>query len=311
MEFRAPSVAAERNAGAIAYLTKDLKAPEAGRRTVERLIDRLGNSVRIYPHWHPILTAPQQDDGAQVTSMADVKIYGLCDHTIEFVRGFVTCPYSDKRADELVEAIEDVQGLYAYRLDEPLYQEGTFPVVVYAHEIELEADGTIRSRDAIALFAQQIVKNAQRAQVGETWWNMRSLILGQPHGSRSSLFVNQHAGLHMRKILEALNNSGMFGPVLEDSLDMLSQTKRDAINELLLRTALKNWDKQRREFEFELRGEICKAGIRDTWDDGMELSIRVAIGKNALFVSGFYEAATDRLTYQEPRGKRAVAVKFA
>src|SRR3546814_9233054 len=86
-----------------------------------------------------------------------------------------------------------------------------------------------------------------RSRVAETWWNVRSLILGSPHGSRSSLFVNQHTGVHMRKILEAMNASGMFGPIKESSLEMLSQKKRDAISETLIRTAVANWDGEDRK----------------------------------------------------------------
>lgn len=78
------------------------------------------------------------------------------------------------------------------------------------------------------------------------------------------LFVDQHAGIHMREILEAMNASGMFGPVLESSLDMLSPKKRDAIARTLLRAAI------------------------NTWDDGMELSIRIEIGKYDLYVAGFH-----------------------
>ena len=80
----------------------------------------------------------------------------------------------------------------------------------------------------------------------KTWWSMRSYLLGEPHGSRSSLLVNQYTGGHMRKILEALNNSGVYGPV-EWSLDMLSKKKRELIGENLLRAALKQYEKGWRE----------------------------------------------------------------
>lgn len=310
MEFRAPTVAAQQKARTIEYLTKNLSDPDAGRQVVDGLLDELGNAVDIFPDWHPILTAPPQDTSEHISSLSQLRIYDATDHTVEFVRGFVTCPYSDDRADKLVNEVNQVQGLNARRLQEPLYADNAYPVVVEAYEVSLEADGTIRSRDALAWFAQQEVKNARNAQVAETWWNMRSYLLGSPHGSRSSLFVNQHTGVHMRKILEALNNSGMFGPIKESSLDMLSQKKRDTINETLLRTAVENWDKSSEKFEFELRDEICKAAVRDTWDDGEELSIRVEIGKYDLYASGFYYAKDDRITYVDPRGKKALAEKF-
>ncbi len=151
---------------------------------------------------------------------------------------------------------------------------------------------------------------AADAKVAETWWNIRSYILGCPHGSRSSLFVNQHTGAHMRKILETMNDSGMFGPIKESSLDMLSQKKRNAIGETLLRTAVKNWDREALSFSFELRGETCRASLRDTWEDNEELSVRVVIGEHDLYVSGFYYPARDEITNIDPRGKRHLAEKF-
>jgi hypothetical protein len=310
MEFRAPAVSLQQNAEALAYLTKNLRDPEPGRRLVKRLLHDLGNAVDSYPDWHPILTASQQGTAEHISSLLQLRVYDGADHTVEFVRGFVTCPYSDVSADRLVDAVNQVPGLDARRLQEPLYADSAYPVIVEASQVELEADGTIRSRDALAWFTQKTASEARTAQVGETWWNIRSYILGRPHGSRSSLFVNQHTGVHMRKILEAMNSSGMFGPIKESSLAMLSQKNRDAISENLIRTAVKNWDKQTDKFEFELRGEACKAMLRDTWDDGHELSVRVEIGKYDLYVSGFYYPEGDKITHLDPQGKRELAEKF-
>jgi hypothetical protein len=242
--------------------------------------------------------------------LSQVKAYEELDHTTEFVRGFVTCPYSEDAADRLVDAVGQVPGLYARRLDEPLYSDHAHPVMVVAMNVELEADGTIRSRDALAWFAQQTAGEATGAQVAETWWNIRSNLLGSPHGSRSSLFVNQYTGAHIRKILEAMNASGMFGPIKESSLDMLSQKKRNAISETLIRTAVNNWDKTSDAFTFEMRGETCKASLRDTWDDNLELSVRVEIGRYDLHVSGFYYPSENKITHLDPRGKRELAEKF-
>jgi hypothetical protein len=310
MEFRAPTVAAQYNAEAISYLTKNLKDPAAGRRQVEQLLEELGNAVDYFPDWHPLLTAPPRNSAEYVSTLSDLKTYKGIDHTRLFVRGFVTCPYSPAAADRLAESVNQVPGLYARRLAEPLYADKAYPVVVAAMNVELEADGTIRSRDALAWFVQQSAADARSAQVAETWWNVRSNILGAPHGSRSSLFVNQHAGAHMRKILEAMNNSGMFGPIKESSLAMLSPKKRKTIGDTLIRTAVKNWDRESETFEFEMRGEICKASLRDTWDDGTEYSVRVEIGEYDLFVSGFYEPKGEKISFTDPQGKRELAEKF-
>jgi hypothetical protein len=310
MEFRSPTVAAQQNAKALTYLTKNLSDPEAGRQLVGELFDELGNAVDRYPDWHPILTAPPRNSFEHVSGLSQIKAYAGIDHTIEFVRGFVTCPYSDERADRLVASAGHIAGLHARRLEGPLYADNAHPVVVVAMDVELEADGTIRSRNALSWFAQQTAAAAEGAKVAETWWNIRSHLLGAPHGSRSSLFVNQHTGVHMRKILEAMNASGMFGPILESSLDMLSPKKRAAISETLIRTAVDAWDKESASFTFEMRGEVCKASLRDTWDDKTELSVSVEIGAHALYISGFYYPESGKIMHVEPTGKREVAEKF-
>ena len=114
----------------------------------------------------------------------------------------------------------------------------------------------------------------------------------------------------MRKILEALNNSGMYGPIKESSLEMLSKKKRTAISATLIRAAINNWKNNNEEFVFELRGETCKAEIRDTWSDGHEISIRVTIGDFDLYASGFYYKEGDVLEPSDPKGKRILAEKF-
>jgi len=310
MEFRSPNVAAEQNSTAMNYLTRNLANPAAGRAVFNQLLSEMGNVVKHYPDWHPFLTEPPQNSREHITSLGQLEIYQGTDHTAHFVGGFVTCPYHKNDAERLVQAINQVPSLNANRLQVPLYHDDAYPVVVKADEIVLEADGTIRSRDALAWCSQRLVKHAREHQVAETWWNIRSNILGTPHGSRSSLFVNQHTGGHMRKILEALNSSGMYGPIKEWSLEMLSEKKRQVIAETLIRAAVTSWNKIDEGFEFELRGETCKADIRDTWGNSDELSIRVEIGDTDLYAQGFYYAKDDSTFLNDPVGKRAVAEKF-
>lgn len=310
MEFRAPAVAAQQNAKAVAFLTKNLKDPSTGRECVEALIEELGNAVDGFPDWHPIMTLPPRERGEHIGYLSQLSTYNDLDHTVEFVRGFVTCPYSSDAADNLVTKAQAIRGLDAYRLDEPLYAENAHPVVVVASDVELDPDGTIRSRDALTWFVRHFIEEASRYQVAETWWNLRSNLLGTPHGSRSSLFVNQYTGTHIRKILEAMNTSGMFGPIKETSLDMLSQKKRDAIGDTLIRAAIEKWDNVSSEIEFEMRGEICKASLRDTWKDQTEISVSVHIGQYDLYVSGFYHPKDQRISHTDPQGRRDLATKF-
>lgn len=308
MEFRHPKAASEGNAEALEYLTKNLSDPEGGREEFERLGKELGNVVDQYPEWHPILTLPGKGTFDDYNNLSNVPVYGGIDHTRCFVRGFVTCPYSGDTAGKLVEAVNKVEGLEAYRLDTPLYMDNACPVVVEAYQIELEGDGTIRSRDAIAWFTEKTIKHAKNASVAETWWNMRTYLLGAPHGSRSSLFVNQYTGGHIRKILEALNDSGVFGPIKEWSLEILSQKKRDKICETLIRAAL-NKRGGSEKFSFELCGETCLAEVRDIWE-GKEFSVHVKIGESDLLVTGAYYIDKDRVTHSDPYGKKDLAEKF-
>lgn len=312
MGFRYPVAVAEENAYSLQRLTQNLSDPETGRAVFEELLLELGNSVEAYPDWHPILTIPQGSSEIGVP-MESLPAYKGMDHTVFFIKGFVTCPYGEDTADQLVNNVNAMTGLYAYRLDAALYSDKAYPVVVRAVGVELEGDGTIRSRDALAWCVQELVQNAHSAEVAETWWNIRANLLGRPHGSRSSTIVNQHTGSHMRKILEALNNSGMYGPIKEWSLDMLSKKKRDSIAQNLVLAAIANYRNAKERFGFELCGEACKAEVRDTWGDGTELHIVVEIGEARcpdLRVTGFYYPKSEVLETSSPKGKRSVAEKF-
>ena len=310
MEFRHPVAAAENNTRSCKYLTKNLKDSETGQAIFNELLEKLGNTIDMYPEWHPIVAVPAHNNDCRDTDLHSLSAYRGSDHTVEFVRGFVTCPYSEDDANQLVDSVSCIPELHAYRLQTPLYSDHAYPVVIEALEIVLEADGTIRSRDALLWYTQTIVKHAPNAQVAETWWNIRADILGCPHGSRSSLLVNQYTGSHMRKILEVLNNSGIYGPIKESSLEMLSKKKRKSISETLVRASIDNWKNTADKFEFELRGETCKAEVSDTWNDGYELSIRVVIGEFDLYTRGFYYPEKKKLETSDPLGKRELAEKF-
>lgn len=319
MEFRANQSVTRLNSQVADYFTKNLSDRVAGLELFNQVRERLGNAIESLPDWHPILNAPPERPRLHwhASSYSSLPLYDLCDHTREFVRGILTCPKSQANADKLVEAVNQVQGLSAERLEGALYMDNAFPVLIEAWEVKLEADGTIRSRDALAWFVQATVKHAREAQVAETWWNVRKLTLGSPHGARSSLVVNDYTGRHMRKILETLNDSGMFGPIKEVSLDMLPERKRSTIGQTLMRAALEaaaplsNVTDEAREFMFELRGETCNVRIRDTWGDGTEYSVRISIGEFDLTVSGFYYPKADKLEHTDPTGKQKLAEKFA
>lgn len=311
MEFRGPEAASTLNKKALDYLTKELSNSEKAFQVCADLFEELGNAVESYPEWHPLLTLPKNAGPSYGSCVLNDKdTYKGIDHTIKFVKGFITCPYSETAANDLINNVNEVMGLHAYSLPTPLYSDMSFPVVIVARDIELEGDGTIRSRDALIWYTELLAKDLKYAEVGETWWNVRSTYLGCPSGARSSLFVNQYTGSHMKKILETLNASGVYGPIKEWSLDMLSEKKRKTISETLIKAAINAWDKSSESFEFELRGEICKANIRDTWNDGSELFARVKIGENDLCADGFMYPDKATLQVTDPNGKRALAEKF-
>ena len=64
-----------------------------------------------------------------------------------------------------------------------------------------------------SLMLEEEVPCWREAQLAETWETMRYYILGSPHGSRSSLFVNQETGQALKNIWKALIHTGMFGPI--------------------------------------------------------------------------------------------------
>lgn len=318
MEFRANKAASRLNSLTAERLTKNLSDKIAGLELFDAVKAELGNAVEGLPYWHPILAAPPKrpTDQESALSYSDLQIYSPCDHTYQFVRGMLTCPYSRERAIELVEAVNEVPGLAARLLNRPLYSDDAHPVLIEAEDVHLEADGTIRSRDALGWFLEATARNARAAGGAETWWNIRGILLGHPHGARSSLVVNDFCGRQMRKILETLNDSGVFGPILEESLDMLTEQKRNAIAENLLRAGLnsvgplKNLNGQVSNSRFELRGENCNFLVHDTWADGYEYQLRVTIGERDLTVAAFYYPGTDKLEFTAPTGKRKIAEKF-
>ncbi|ELP5901896.1 hypothetical protein QTV49_003897 [Vibrio vulnificus] len=194
----------------LSYLTEGLTNQEDGRIAFEKILEHLGQPVEGYPDWHPILTIPQRPYQVS-SSLRSISAYEGIDHTVSFVKGFVTCPYNEGSANKLVARVNELDGLLAYRLDVSLYSNHAYPVVVEATDIELNDDGTVFGRDALIWCTQELVKDAQSSQVAETWDSLRGNLLGRPNISCSSLFVGENTGRGMKNILEAMNGSGMFG----------------------------------------------------------------------------------------------------
>lgn len=80
-------------------------------------------------------------------------------------------------------------------------------------EVGVTPDGTIPKSVAVPLFLKEELSRWEWMKVAEPWESMRDYILGEPCGSRSSLFVNQETGQTLKTLYQMLIQSGMNGPV--------------------------------------------------------------------------------------------------
>lgn len=211
MDFDFKNKSKKCNASTIYYLTDWLKDKEAGIERAQAVIQKLGNSVDNYPEWHPILTLPPYDDDGHPSCHSEIKTYKGTDHTFYFAKGFVTCPYGERKGEILIRNVNKVKGLHAYRLDGPLHNEGCFPVVVECTDLQLQPDGTIDSRTALRGFVRIASQIAQYSSWPEKWEDIKSEYLGSPCGDTSSLLVDEQTGRRMKSLVEHMNESGVFG----------------------------------------------------------------------------------------------------
>jgi len=184
---------------------------------VLELTNRLGNVVDAYPSWHP-LVSHNQDERCPNTIPNNRCGYKRLKHTVHFMNGFVTCPYNNSQ--EVIHSVEsfpnsDIFDITAERLNVELYDTGTEPVLVECHwNLNMQDDGMIPKRLAVAMMLETEVPCWRNSDYGETWETMRPYFLGCPHGSRSSLFVDQEAGQAMKKVWNSIINTGMYGPII-------------------------------------------------------------------------------------------------
>jgi hypothetical protein len=218
MTFRAAESAASGYEETKNYLIPRSFAPEERQRAehaLQDIVTECGPPVDAYPIWHPLVS--HHDARDPVTYPSDRCGYRGLDHTRYFAHGFITCPYSD--GEEVIRSAQNLPCppgviISAEQLDVPFYNAGVTPVLVRCEWIEgLDEGHAIPKRIAVPLMLEQELPCWRWAQRAETWETMRPYFLGQPHGSRSSLFVSQDTALAMKKIHIAMNESGMFGPL--------------------------------------------------------------------------------------------------
>ena len=220
MAFRADEAAQALYDEAMGYLVPRHRDADESQRVRSKhaladIIDQCGPVIDSYPAWHPLVC--NHDRHNPVTSPSDQCGYEGLDHTRTFANGFITCPYDDgQKVLDSVEAFpfHPVASITAERLDVELYNSNTTPILVRCNWTKpLAMDRTIPLSIAMPLILENEVPCWRWSKVAETWETMRPYFLGTPHGSRSSLFVNQETGQAIKKIWNELIYTGMFGPI--------------------------------------------------------------------------------------------------
>jgi hypothetical protein len=220
MAFRADESAERNYEEAERYLAPhSMYTDEAQRRRAKdelrELTEEFGPVVDAYPSWHPLVSNYRERHPA--TRPGPNCGYNGLDHTKYFVHGFITCPYGD--GQEVIDSVRalprhSVATITAERLDVKFYHPDTTAILVRCEWSKHLPDKMIPISLAMPLLLEKELPHWRTAEVGETWDTMRGYFLGKPHGSRSSLFVNQDTGQKMKKIWEALIYTGMYGPIM-------------------------------------------------------------------------------------------------
>jgi len=198
------------------YASESVRAHS--REALMDIVDEIGPVVDSYPSWHPLVCNHHKRLPEVVPS--DRSGYEGLDHTRFFLNGFISCPYTDsKKAEKLVESVNaltphPIAHITAEVLDVTFYNPDATPVLVKCNwEKPLGMDGMIPLSIAVPLILEQELPCWHWSEYAETWENMRYYLLGNPHGARSSLFVNQETGQAIKKIWNSLIQTGMFGPI--------------------------------------------------------------------------------------------------
>lgn len=220
MAFRADEAASNGYERAKKYLIPVTFPPEVRAKSEIVLLDiinELGPVVDGYPSWHPLVS--NHDGHNPETIPSERNGYRGLDHTIYFAQGFITCPYHG--AENVIEAAMSIDHhcatIMAEELDVPFYIGGATPVLVRCEWSEpLNLGKLIPKRLAVPLMMEQELPMWRWSTRAEKWETMRPYLLGEPHGSRSSLFVDQETALAMKRAFLAMVESGMFGPLKMD-----------------------------------------------------------------------------------------------
>ncbi|MGM8931367.1 hypothetical protein [Salinicola halophyticus] len=218
MAFRA-SEAADRNLEEMLdyflYRGMSVEKREESREVLLQLVEKYGPVVDGYPSWHPLVTNHDDRNPARLPSKESG--YSGLDHTRYLAHAFITCPYVD--GEKVIRSVENLPlhhaaSIRAEFLDIALYNADTRPVLVYCEwEKRINPDNTVPLSVAMQLLLMKEIPCSEWSQVAETWESMRPYFLGSPHGSRSSLFIDQESGQKIKTVWNQVIGTGMFGDI--------------------------------------------------------------------------------------------------
>lgn len=219
MAFRADEAERQTFEAALSYLIPREISPEEKNKSYNAIldiVDKYGPAVASYPSWHPLVSSNSSIDPI-VRPSPECGYKGL-DHTKLFRNAFVTCPYDD--GEEVIESINRLSfnkgaRIVYEKLDAKLYHPDATPILVICewYDQSLNLWDTIPLRLAAPLLLERELKDWDTAELAETWDTMKPYFLGQPHGARSSLFVDQETGQGLKKLWNAVIHTGMYGPI--------------------------------------------------------------------------------------------------
>lgn len=205
------------------YLLDNLPAEllERSEDKLDSIYHRYGPFIDAYPTWHPLVLNQLEPHCPRTFPEEAVGYHGL-DHTVLLRNAFITCPYSDGQAKEVIESVEKLPqvfgpfwSLHAERIDCRLYHKSAFPVLVYCewgHGCWIDG-GKITLRQAAGLLLESEMKMWREAKLGESWETMESYFLGRPNDGESSAFLTKTAIASLKTMWNAVVGADVFGPV--------------------------------------------------------------------------------------------------
>lgn len=228
--FRAAAEATRAYQHALSYFVErleDQQQRETGRQSLQDIVNEIGPVIEAYPIWHPLVSKQRINHGnttfTSVSQPSNTRNhFGGCyeglDHTMFFLNGFITCPYPHATQSVIESAekiIHPLATITTRQLDVKLYNSEATPILVKC-DWELQALETFDENGRISLpVAMFCILDAMGTDwyhceyVGR-WESMRPYLLGCPHGTRSSLFVNHKTGQSITKFWNLLIRTEMF-----------------------------------------------------------------------------------------------------